>query len=1601
MAALIMAVCLPIGLSTRAATLSQGSSPVKGLLSNVGGYRLLTNSLASYLAPLDAGETDLSVTKTSLSESAQANTDVTFTIAVSNDSTEDAADVTVTDNLPTGILNDQQLSAMTFVSLTQNTGPTFTCNTPSPGTSGQIDCTVSSLAAGESASFTLVGHIPSETPQGAYFTNVATVTTSMIDVNDENNSGTATVFVPTTNADLGVSKIADTDNVKEDSDVTYTIELRNSGPDAAVNASWEDTLPGDMTFVSLSQTSGPTFSCTTPAVGAGGTITCTLASFAVGQVAVFKLVGHIPSGSSASYANTSTIKSDTQDLSQENNSATYEVTVAPCFFNPSVTNGADSGPGSLRQAIQDACPGATLIISAQVVSQITLTSGELLVNKPLAIQGPGATQLTVRRDPAAVNSFRIFNVTSSGVTISGMTITGGSSGAGNNGGGVVNDGGLLLRSVAVTGNSAGGNGGGVYNNNALTIINSTISGNASVLNGGGIYNNNGSPNIINTTISGNAAQGNGGGIYVNNGSPALTNVTVTNNRADSNNAGGETGGGIFVNAGSPLLKNTIVAGNFRGTGPIADDISGGLVNNTSSFNLIGTGGSGGLTSNNGNQVNVANPRLGQLASNGGPTQTHALLAGSAALDAGSNALLPTDSFDMDADGETDELLPVDQRGPGFQRMMDAGDADTVQTVDIGAFEAQVSLEDIPDKATNEDTPLSFNFNVGDASVIISVSAISSDTTLVPNANLSVTGTGSTRTLQITPVANLSGTTTISVAVLGPNAQVMQDTFVLTVNAVNDAPVAVNDSYTTDEDTPLNVAAPGVLGNDTDIDGPNMTAVVVNNPANGTVTLNPNGSFLYTPKQDFSGADSFTYKANDGSGDSNVATVNITVNAVNDAPVAVNDSYSTNENTPLNVAAPGVLGNDTDIDSGSRTAAIATNPANGTVTLNSNGSFLYTPNAGFSGTDTFTYKANDGSADSSAATVSITVNDGGAFRFSSATYSVAENGGSADITITRTGGSAGTATVLFSTSSGTAGASDYTTVSQTVTFSDGETSKVVNVSITDDALDEADETINLSLSQPGGTGQLGTPATAVLTITDNDPAPSLSINDVGMIEGHSGTKNFIFTVTLSAASAKTVTVDYATADGTATAGSDYQSASGTLTFAPGDLTKTITVQVSGDTLNEPVETFFVNLTNAQNATISDSQGLGTIPNDDEPTVQFTQSSYQIREDAHNTPQGFTSLTIEVVRGGDTSVAATVKYFTSDASGGNECDKVMGQASQRCDYAMKAGTLRFAAGEANKTIEIPIIDDGYKEGNEFFSIQLQSPVGVSLGSLSQANIMIEDDDTVATTPQQNPYLNNSFFVRQNYLDYLYREPDQNGFNDWVTTLNNCGPQKGFLGAPPNCDRAHVTHGFFAAPEHIDTGFLIYRMYEVGMGRLPRYAEFVPDMSGLSGFGLSDAVKQQNLADYIAEFAAKQEFTNRFSDALQPSQAATLIQKLEQAAGVTLPATATTAPNQPTQYGRQELINLRANGTFTVGQTLKAFVEQKPVYDRFFERGHVTLLYFAHLRRDPDLNDPNLTGWSDWVDVFTNGRPSQGIAPHDIHHLIFGFIYSEEYRKRFGQP
>src|SRR3990172_1455718 len=189
---------------------------------------------------------------------------------------------------------------------------------------------------------------------------------------------------------------------------------------------------------------------------------------------------------------------------------------------------------------------------------------------------------------------------------------------------------------------------------------------------------------------------------------------------------------------------------------------------------------------------------------------------------------------------------------------------------------------------------------------------------------------------------------------------------------NQIPVAINDSFSTAKDTALNVPSPGVLGNDSDPEGGLLTAIKLSDPQHGTLNLNGNGSFAYTPAPGFTGSDSFTYKANDGALDSNVANVSITVSLPNSPPDAVNDSYSTAEDNVLAIDTPGVLVNDVDPDGDPLTARFVHGPGLGTLNLNHDGSFSYTPNANYHGEVSFTYKASDGQYDSNVATVTVIV-----------------------------------------------------------------------------------------------------------------------------------------------------------------------------------------------------------------------------------------------------------------------------------------------------------------------------------------------------------------------------------------------------------------------------------------------------------------------------------------------------------------------------------------------------------------------------------------------------------------------------------------------------
>ena len=346
-----------------------------------------------------------------------------------------------------------------------------------------------------------------------------------------------------------------------------------------------------------------------------------------------------------------------------------------------VSNTNDDGPGSLRQALIDANDGDT-IDATGVSGVITLATGELLVEKSVTINAAGADVLAVDGNASS----RVFHIGSGErVTISGLTIRNGhddtigggieneagatltitnstltSSSAGSvgnpavQGGGIRNLGTLTILNTTVSANAAGGTsgvGGGIYNGGTVTILNSTVSANTASA-GGGLQND-GPATITNSTFSGNAALAYGGACF-NGGTLHMTNSTLSGNSAN-------IGGGILVFG--PLQIGTTILNKGDSGGTIG---SFGEVTVISLGYNLSSDGAGGHLTGAGDQINT-DPVLGPLQHNGGPTFTHALLAGSPAIDAGDPNFTPPPRHD--------------QRGRGFARVVHG-------RIDIGSFEVQ-------------------------------------------------------------------------------------------------------------------------------------------------------------------------------------------------------------------------------------------------------------------------------------------------------------------------------------------------------------------------------------------------------------------------------------------------------------------------------------------------------------------------------------------------------------------------------------------------------------------------------------------------------------------------------------------------------------------------------------------------------------------------------------------------------------------------------------------------------------------------------------------------------------------------------------------------
>ncbi len=364
------------------------------------------------------------------------------------------------------------------------------------------------------------------------------------------------------------------------------------------------------------------------------------------------------------------------------------------------------------------------------------------------------------------------------------------------------------------------------------------------------------------------------------------------------------------------------------------------------------------------------------------------------------------------------------------------------------------------------------------------------------------------------------------------------------------------------------------------------------------------------------------------------------------------------------------------------------------------------------------------SDASGATISaatgtgtITDNDG-APTLSIDSPSVAEgDNGSTTLTytVTLSPASGQRVTVGYAdTETGTALAGiDYTTIaSRFLTFEAGTTSQTIAVSVIGDVLSETDETILVSLSRPTNAVVSSTAGMGTGTITDDDPLPTLSIDSPSANEGNSGSKNLTFTATLSAASGREVTVDWAEGTGgTATSGTDYTAiAGGTLTFAAGTTSQTIDVSVTGDTDDEPYETVVVTLSNAANATISTATGTGTIANDDGHLLSIDSPSVTEGD------SGSKNLTFTVTL--NTASAERVTVDWADAG--------TGTAASGTDYtAIAGGTLTFAAGTTSQTIDVSVTGDAADEADETILVTLSNALGATISTATGTGTIADND------------------------------------------------------------------------------------------------------------------------------------------------------------------------------------------------------------------------------------------------------------------------------------
>jgi hypothetical protein len=1374
-----------------------------------------------------------------------------------------------------------------------------------------------------------------------------------------------------------------------------------------------------------------------------------------------------------------------------------------------VSNGNDSGPGSLRDVLNNACSGGKVTFDmspGHVTSPIILTSGELAVGQDQTIAGPTDTSLVISGN----NSGRVFNVNwwQANLKISNLTIADGKA---NSGAGIRSEGSLTIKDSTLTGNNAegtDGSGGAID-----TTFNSHLS-------------------IINSTISGNTAQGYGGGLRNLADNATLINVTITNNRADSDGTGSEYDGGMIQLGSHMNLRNSIVAGNFKGTGNTVSDLTGNSSDPYAAIsrnNLIGVNDdSTGLdpaTNLLGTLANPINPLLDPLAANGGPTRTHLLSLGSPAIKAGVND---------PADGIT-----TDQRG--FGRAASG-------PIDIGAVEVGYAINatgGTPQSATIGSTfaaPLQATVTESGiplSGVLVTFAApkngasgtFSGNATVLTDSNGVATAPAFTANSNVggpyNVTATQAGISTSAVFALTNTAATAQVTLSNLVQTFDGTPKSVSVSsnpaglnvavtYNGSATPPTNAGSYPVIATVTD---PSFIG-----EANGTLIIqraNQQITFGALPNRTVGDADfnviatASSNLAVSFSAGGNCSVTGAQVQIMGGGSCTITASQDGNPNfnpaTPVSreftiarlnqqitfKALPDKKFGDADF------VLSASTPSKLTVSFSASGNCSVTgTQVHINGAGQCTITASqDGNSDYNPATPvarAFTINKADQQitfealpdkKFGDADFNVIATASSnLAVSFSAGGNCTVTGTLVHITGAGSCtitasqdGNSDYnpaTAVIRTVTIARAD-QQITFEALPDQKFGDADfnviatATSNLAVnfsasgnctlkgaqvhitgggactitaSQDGNTNY--NPATAVartFTISKAnqqitfEALPDKKFGDADFNVSATSSSNLPASFSASGNCSLTGTQVHITGAGACTitasqdGNSDYNPATAVArTFTTNKADQQITFdnlanKTVGDadfmvsaTASSHLAVGFaaagscsmtgaqVHLTGAGQCTITASQDGNANYNAATPLARmFTitdqannQTLFSFGSSVYKVTESVGVVHITVTRSGDTSGPSTVDYATDDTNAAVDCAKVTGLASARCDFNTAIGTLTFATGETEKSFDVLINQDSYVEAPfETFTVKLSNPTGgATLGTISVATVEIHDS-SAGVSPSFNINDDTRAFVRQQYHDFLNREPDRAGLAFWVDNIDGCNdparrPSDLSTEQCKQVMRINTSAAFFLSIEFSQSGGMVQAFYAAALDRpnnRPGYLEFIRDNQAVGrgvvvGEGNWQQTLNENRAAFMQDFVSRPEFVGLYPTADAP---ASYVNKLYLHA-----------------LGRQP-------GPAELGQALNEFggsltaadpgararvllqVTKADDFDIEINRSFVQMQYIGYLRRNPnELPDTNFDGYDFWLNKLNRFHGNFIEA-----EMVGAFIESGEYRARFG--